>query len=71
MKLIMQNGQRRLLGCRYTLPEMRPLPSVQGFAECKLSGTRQRASLPSAALSKGKHTVNFSFAECLVEEFFA
>jgi hypothetical protein len=46
------------------LLETRPLPSVQGFAECKISGTRQRASLPSAALGKGKHTVNSSFPEC-------
>jgi hypothetical protein len=40
------------------------LPSVHGFAECKISGTRQRASLPSAALRKRKHTVNSFFAEC-------
>jgi hypothetical protein len=46
------------------LPETRPLPSVHGFAECKISGTRQRASLPSAALRKRKHTVNSFFAEC-------
>jgi hypothetical protein len=46
-----------------SLPETRPLPSVQTFAECKISGTRQRASLPSATLGKEKHTVNSSFAE--------
>ena len=45
------------------LPETRPLPSVHGFAECKISDSRQRASLPSAAHGKEKHTVNTSFAE--------
>jgi hypothetical protein len=48
----------------FALPETRPLPSVQSFAEYKISGTRQRDSLPSAALGKRKHTVNFTFAEC-------
>jgi hypothetical protein len=46
---------------RVSLPETRPLPSVQTFAECKISGTRQRASLPSAALGKEKHTVNTAY----------
>jgi hypothetical protein len=41
-----------------TLSEMRSLPSVKSFAECKKSGIRQSFSLPSAALGKGKHTVN-------------
>ena len=31
-----------------TLPETRCLPSAEGFAECKISSTRQRYNLPSA-----------------------
>jgi hypothetical protein len=40
------------------------MPSAKHFAECKISGTRQRDRLPSAALGKYKHTVNSTFTEC-------
>ena len=32
----------------HTLPETRRLPSAEGFAECKISSTRQSYNLPSA-----------------------
>jgi hypothetical protein len=38
------------------LPETASLSSVICFAECQISGTRQRASLPSAALGKTRHS---------------
>jgi hypothetical protein len=39
-----------------TLRETRSLPSASVFAECQISGTRQRPALPSAALSKTWHS---------------
>ena len=32
------------------------LPSVEHFAKCQISGTRQRLSLPNAAVGKIKHS---------------
>jgi hypothetical protein len=57
----------------HALPETSTLPSANCFAECQISGTRRRASLPSAALGKEKHMANSSFAECstLGKTFFA
>ena len=57
------------------LLETETLPSAKFFAECQKSGTRQRPSLPSAALGKeffaecqalGKkvHSAKDFFAEC-------
>ena len=37
-----------------SLQETRSLPSARRFAECRNTGTRQRGSLPSAALGKGR-----------------
>ena len=37
---------------RQALRETRSLPSARCFAECRNTGTRQRGSLPSAALGK-------------------
>ena len=58
-----------------TLLETETLPSAKFFTECQKSGTRQRSSLPSAALGKdffaecrklGKHghSAKDFFAEC-------
>lgn len=47
------------------LPETGPLPSARRFAECNMSRTWQRASLPSAALGKGRHSAKRWFAERL------
>ena len=47
-----------------TLQESRALPSVKYCAECQKSGTRQRASLPSAALGKAWLSAKNLFAEC-------
>jgi hypothetical protein len=41
-----------------SLPETGSIPSVKYFVECLLSDTRQRGSLPSAALGKVRHSVN-------------
>jgi len=56
---------------QYSLLETETLPSAKFLAECQKSGTRQRPSLPSAALSKelhslGKHghSAKDFFAEC-------
>jgi hypothetical protein len=40
------------------------MPSAKCVAECLLLGTRQRASLPSAALRKEIFLKNIFFAEC-------
>jgi hypothetical protein len=40
------------------LPETRPLPSAEGFAEGQISGSRQRRSLPSVTLGKDRHSAN-------------
>jgi hypothetical protein len=49
--------------CHYK--ESRALPSVKCFAESQKSDTRQRASLPSAALGKARLSAKSSlFAEC-------
>ena len=40
----------------HTLRETRDLPSAKIFAECQISGTRQRPALPSAALGKIWHS---------------
>jgi hypothetical protein len=51
---------------RATLPEFGSLLSVIFFAECFISGTRQRSSLPSATqktIVKRKHSANKLFAE--------
>jgi len=50
-----------------SLPENGSLPSVWLFAECRKSGTRQRASLPSVnrrTLSKEQTLGKELFAEC-------
>jgi hypothetical protein len=39
-----------------SLPETGSMPSAKCFAECLLSSTRQRGSLPSAALGKVRHS---------------
>ena len=57
------------------LREMRSLPSARSFAECRNTSTRQRDSLPNAALGKAgtrqrpslpsaKHSSNAVFVEC-------
>jgi hypothetical protein len=43
-----------------TLPETVSLPSVIYFAECQISGTRQRGYLPSAALGKVRHSAKIA-----------
>jgi hypothetical protein len=51
------------------LPEFGSLPSVIFFAECFISGTRQRSSLLSATqktLGKIKHSAKSFFAECFI-----
>jgi hypothetical protein len=40
------------------LQEIGTLPSAQIFAECQISGTRQRPPLPSAALGETWHSAN-------------
>jgi hypothetical protein len=40
------------------------MPSVKLFAECYISGTRQRANLPRVTLGKTWHSAKSSFAEC-------
>jgi hypothetical protein len=47
-----------------SLPETRPLPSAEGFAEDQISGFRQKRGLLSAALGKDRHSANNLFAEC-------
>jgi hypothetical protein len=44
------------MGALTSLPESHALPSVQVFAECTISSTQQRASLPSVTLGKTKHS---------------
>ena len=51
-------------GAVLPLLETETLPSAKFFAECQISDTRQRPSLPSAALGKHGHSAKDFFAEC-------
>ena len=56
-----------------SLLEIETLPSAKFFAECQKSSTRQRPSLPSAALAKELHSAKSSLpsARHLAKDFFA
>ena len=50
----------------HSLLETGPLPSANCFAECQKSGTRQRPSLPSAALGKELHSAKKALSKGLL-----
>ena len=56
---------RKKVSCAWSyavasLLETETLPSAKFFAECQKSGTRQRPSMPSAALGKELHSAKIS-----------